>query len=176
VVAGTAAAIPPDFIVNLSTEQLFDVLAIQIDGPRAGDRDIALHWRLPDTADDFGLTLQDGVLTHRRGAPDGHVDATVTVERSALNDAIAGAATIDELMGARWLAVEGDRGKLDELLGLLHPPDPTFAIVTPLTDRRRRQSVAPASTWRGDTAAAMPAQQKVVDARLHPASRTACGH
>jgi alkyl sulfatase BDS1-like metallo-beta-lactamase superfamily hydrolase len=128
---GTAAALPADFIVNLSNEQLFDALAIQIDGPRAGDRRITLHWRFTDTGEEYGLTLQHGVLTHRRGAPGGRIDATVSVDRSAVNEVVAGSATLEELVGRGRLAVEGDHVKLGELLGLLDPPDPTFAIVTP---------------------------------------------
>jgi alkyl sulfatase BDS1-like metallo-beta-lactamase superfamily hydrolase len=128
---GTAAGLPPDFITNLSDEQLFDALAIQVDGPRAGDRRITLHWRFTDTEGDYAVTLQHGVLTHRRGRPGGTIDATVSVARSALNELVAGAATIDELLTAGRLVVEGDQAKLGELLGLLDPPDPGFAIVTP---------------------------------------------
>jgi alkyl sulfatase BDS1-like metallo-beta-lactamase superfamily hydrolase len=51
--SGTAATVPPDFIVNLSNAQLFDALAIQIDGPRAGDRRITLHWRFTDTGEEY---------------------------------------------------------------------------------------------------------------------------
>jgi alkyl sulfatase BDS1-like metallo-beta-lactamase superfamily hydrolase len=128
---GTAASTPPDFIVSLSDEQLFDALAIQIDGPRAGDRRITLDWRFTDTGQQHALTLQHGVLTHRRGAPRGEIDATVHVERSALDEVIAGLATIEELAGSGRLTVEGDQAKLGELLGLLDPRDPDFAIVTP---------------------------------------------
>ena len=77
-VGGTAAATaPPDIVRNLSAEQLFDALAIRIDGPRAGDRRIALHWRFTDTGEDHRLTLEHGVLTpaprarRRRGRRDG---------------------------------------------------------------------------------------------------------
>ena len=49
--AGPPTALPPDFIAGLTNEQLFDALAIQIDGPRAGDRRIALHWRFTDTGE-----------------------------------------------------------------------------------------------------------------------------
>ena len=128
---GTAAALPADFIVSLSHEQLFDALAIQLDGPRAGDRRITLHWRFTDTGEEYGLTLQHGVLTHRGGAPGGPVDATVSVERSAVNAVVAGSATLEELVASGRLAVDGDQAKLGELLGLLDPPDPNFAIVTP---------------------------------------------
>ena len=129
--SGTAATIPPDFIANLTNEQLFDALAIQIDGPRAGDRQITLHWRFTDTGDEYSLTLKHGVLTHRRGTPRGQIDATVGVQRSDLNTVIAGAATIEELVVSGRVTIEGNQTKLGELLGLLDPPDPNFAIVTP---------------------------------------------
>jgi alkyl sulfatase BDS1-like metallo-beta-lactamase superfamily hydrolase len=118
-------------VVNLSNEQLFDALAIQIDGPHAGDRTITFHWRYTDTAEEYSLTLRHGVLTHRPGTPAGHIDATVSVARSALNEFVAGSATLHELVASGRLAVEGDKSKLGELLELLDPPDPNFAIVTP---------------------------------------------
>ena len=130
-VAGTATAIPTDFIGGLTDEQLFDALAIRIDGPRAAGRRITLHWRFTDTGGEHNVTLQHGVLTHRRGAPTGPADAVVSIERSALNDVVAGSATLEEVTCAGRLRVEGDQAKLGELLGLLVPPDPRFAIVTP---------------------------------------------
>ncbi len=129
--SGTAAVLPPDFIASLSDEQLFSALAIQIDGPRAGDRRIALHWRFTDTGNEYGLTLEHGVLNHRRGAPTGPVDATLSIQRSALDQVVAGIAKIEDLASSGGLVVEGDPAKVGELLGLLDPPDPYFAIVTP---------------------------------------------
>jgi alkyl sulfatase BDS1-like metallo-beta-lactamase superfamily hydrolase len=130
--AGTATSLPADFIVSLSDEQLFDAIAVQIDGPRAGDREIALQWRFTDTGDEHLLTLRHGVLTHRRGdAPNGHIDASVRMPRTALDEVIAGTTTLEALVGSGRLEVDGDAAKLQELLGLLDPPDPTFAIVTP---------------------------------------------
>ena len=72
-----------------------------------------------------------GVHTHRRGAPAGAVDAIVGVERAAINEDVAGAATLEAVAGAGRLTIEGDQSKLGELLSLLDPPDPRFAIVTP---------------------------------------------
>ena len=53
------------------------------------------------------------------------------MERSTVGDVVAGAATIEEVMAAGRLTIEGDQGKLAELLSLLDPADPNFAIVTP---------------------------------------------
>ena len=47
--AGPRPSIPPDFIASLTNQQFFSALAVQIDGPRAGDRHITLHWRFTDT-------------------------------------------------------------------------------------------------------------------------------
>lgn len=131
-VGGTAAATaPPDVIRNLSGEQLFDVLAIRVDGPRAGDRRIVLHWRFTDTGDEHNLTLEHGVLTQRRSPTAEGVDATVNIERTGLNEVLDGSATIEGLTASGRLSIEGDQTKLGELLGLLDAADPGFAIVTP---------------------------------------------
>jgi alkyl sulfatase BDS1-like metallo-beta-lactamase superfamily hydrolase len=90
-----------------------------------------LQWRFTDTGEEYSLTLQNGVLTHRAGAPAGAVDAVVSVERGALNEFIVRTATLEELGSAGRFSIDGDVSKLGELLGLLDPPDPTFAIVTP---------------------------------------------
>jgi alkyl sulfatase BDS1-like metallo-beta-lactamase superfamily hydrolase len=129
--AGTAASLPRDFIAGLSDEQLFDALAIQVDGPRAGDRRITLHFAFTDTDAEYAVTLRHGVLTHRRGAPRDAPDATVRVTRAAVDELIAGAITLEALAAAGRVTVEGDQAKVAELLGLLDPPDPGFAIVTP---------------------------------------------
>jgi alkyl sulfatase BDS1-like metallo-beta-lactamase superfamily hydrolase len=129
--SGTAATVPADFIVNLSDGQLFDALAIQIDGPRAGDRTITLHWRMTDTGLEYSVTLAHGVLTHRGGRPRGAVDAVVSTARSAIDEVLAGSVTLEALLASGRITVEGDPAKLGELLGLLDPPDPGFAIVTP---------------------------------------------
>lgn len=128
---GTAATIPPDFIASLDDSQLFDAIAIQIDGPRAGDRTITLHWRFTDTGSERSVTLRNGVLTHRPGTPREEIDATVELERRAFDEVLAGAVTLPELMASGRVGVTGDASKLGELLALLDPPDPGFAIVTP---------------------------------------------
>ena len=59
------------------------------------------------------------------------VQATVTIERSALNELILGRATPEELLGSGRLKVDGDAAALGQLLSLVDPPDRGFAIVTP---------------------------------------------
>jgi alkyl sulfatase BDS1-like metallo-beta-lactamase superfamily hydrolase len=130
-IAGTAAAVPADVIAGLETSQILDAIAIRIDGPRAGERRLEMHWRLPDTGESYRLTLSNGVLTHRAGPPSGDEQLRVAVERAALNELLLGRATPADLAGAGRLTLEGEERVLGELLGLLDAPDPAFAIVTP---------------------------------------------
>ncbi len=58
-------------------------------------------------------------------------EATLTIERQALNEMLGKEADLAELATSGRLRVEGDGAKLGELLGLLDEPDPGFAIVTP---------------------------------------------
>ena len=124
-VLGSAATIAPEVLSGLSTSQLLDAIAIQIDGPRAGETRIAMRWSLPDTAEEFLLVLENGVLRHRAGRPaEDQVQATMTIERSALNELILGRATPEQLLGSGRMTVDGDAMALGQLLGLLDPPGP----------------------------------------------------
>src|SRR4051794_176776 len=58
-------------------------------------------------------------------------DATVSVERTALDELVSGAVTIEAIMASGRLAIDGDQPKFIELLELHDPPDRGFAIVTP---------------------------------------------
>ncbi len=51
---------------QLSPEQMFDVLAISVNGPRAWDLDLAIDVTFADTATNYRLTLRNGVLVYRK--------------------------------------------------------------------------------------------------------------
>jgi alkyl sulfatase BDS1-like metallo-beta-lactamase superfamily hydrolase len=120
-----------EMIALLSTAQLFDVLAIRIDGPRAGELRLSFNWVFTDTEERHVLALSNGALIHSADRQDPGANATVLVERSALNELFAGVAPMPELLAAGRLRVEGDAAKLGVLLSLLDEPNPAFAIVTP---------------------------------------------
>ena len=121
----------PAMIGQLTSTQLFDVLALRIDGPRAGALRLSFNWVFTDIDERHLLTLSNGALIHSPDREDPAADATVVVERTALNELFAGITPMPELLRAGRLRVEGDGAKLGELLGLLDAPDPAFAIVTP---------------------------------------------
>ena len=115
----TAAA---DLIAALSPAQLFDAIAIRVDGPRAWDETLSIGVALVDEHTSYRLDLRNGVLVHREASIDG-VDLTIRTTRAALPGLLAGQTA--------GMTVEGDPAVLGRLAAVLESPDPDFAIVTP---------------------------------------------
>ncbi|TAM72062.1 alkyl sulfatase dimerization domain-containing protein [Mycobacterium sp.] len=125
---GTAGQVAsPTMLSQLTPEQIFDGLAIRVNGPRSWDRDLAIDIIFADTAVDYRLTLRNGVLVHRKAAPD-PATATVTVR---LAGKIRLLALVSGDFSAPGVELSGDRGALQALLDVLDAPDPNFNIVTP---------------------------------------------
>ncbi|MGD9618679.1 MAG: alkyl/aryl-sulfatase [Mycolicibacterium sp.] len=112
---------------QLTPEQMFDVLAISVNGPKAWELDIAIDVTFSDVATNYRLTLRNGVLVYRKVAPEpGTAQATVTlVSKSRLLTLAAG----DN--ASPGVEITGDAAVLSALVGVLDQPDPGFNIVTP---------------------------------------------
>jgi alkyl sulfatase BDS1-like metallo-beta-lactamase superfamily hydrolase len=125
-----ALRVAPEMVAQLPVAQILDGMALRIDGPRAFETEISIVFELADTGEAHTLTLENAVLTHRPGRREG-TDATLRLERAALDELIAETSTAPDLLAAGRLEIEGDGTKLAELFGLMDEPDPNFAIVTP---------------------------------------------
>ncbi len=119
---GTPVTTSPDMLLALSAEQIFDAIAIRVNGPRAWAEHLVIGVALTDTGDVFRLELRNGVLVHRAAPVEG-ADLVLRLPRPALVGLLAG-----RLDG---VAMEGDQAALGRLMGVLDAPDPDFAIVTP---------------------------------------------
>jgi alkyl sulfatase BDS1-like metallo-beta-lactamase superfamily hydrolase len=125
---GTATtATSLSLLSQLTPEQIFDSLAIRVDGPRSWHLDIAIDITFEDLQANYRLTLRNGVLVHRKVAADpATADVTVTLDNkfrlllTAMGD-----------FTSPGLDVSGDQSALQQLLSVLDSPDPAFNIVTP---------------------------------------------
>ncbi|MEV0332722.1 alkyl sulfatase dimerization domain-containing protein [Nocardia sp. NPDC050717] len=109
----------------LSIDQLFDTLAIRVNGPRAAAESFRIEWHFTDLDTVMRLTMSNGVLVRTvdpRSKAD--IDLTLTLTKQQLLGILAG-------KGLDGIDHSGDPGVLQRLLGLLDDPDPNFAIVTP---------------------------------------------
>jgi alkyl sulfatase BDS1-like metallo-beta-lactamase superfamily hydrolase len=118
-----------DIISRLSLDELFDAMAIRLDGPRAWDKRIVANWVIG--AEPWVMTLDNAVLGHRPGGPADDADVTVRLGRETFDAILLETTNPVEELAAGRIQIEGDGAKLGELLGLLGQPDRDFAIVTP---------------------------------------------
>ncbi|OBB94549.1 alkyl sulfatase [Mycobacterium sp. 852002-30065_SCH5024008] len=125
---GTAAQVTsPTMLLQLTPEQIFDSLAIRVDGPRSWDLDLAIDIAFADLAANYRLTLRNGVLVYRKAAAE-PATATVTVELAGKSRLLTAALGDFDSPG---LQISGDQAALRAFLGVLDQPDPSFDIVTP---------------------------------------------
>ncbi|MBD0422193.1 MBL fold metallo-hydrolase [Streptomyces sp. TRM S81-3] len=129
-------------VAALSVEQIFQSMAVRLDGPRAAAAGrLLLRWEITDPDDRtrnpgpdvWTLLLSNGALTPMPGdAPRGEAPhLTLTLSRATL-DAVAGrATTFPDAIAAGEIIVDGDVTALTTLGGLMERPDPRFPIVTP---------------------------------------------
>jgi alkyl sulfatase BDS1-like metallo-beta-lactamase superfamily hydrolase len=106
----------------LGPEQVFDAIAIRVDGPKAWDESLSIGLELTDSGESYRLDLKNGVLVHRVAAVDG-ADLVLRLPATALVGLLAGS--------TEGMTTEGDTGVLARLMAVLEAPDPDFDIVTP---------------------------------------------
>ena len=117
----------PTMLTQLTPEQMFDILALSVNGPRAWDLDLAVDVTFADLDVNYRLTLRNGVLVYRKRPPE-PATAAVTVTLAAKMRLLAAAMGDFDSPG---LDVVGDAGALQALMGVLDRPDPNFNIITP---------------------------------------------
>jgi alkyl sulfatase BDS1-like metallo-beta-lactamase superfamily hydrolase len=108
----------------LTIEQVFDSIAIRVNGPRAWPEALTIDWDFTDAKQAHRMVLSNGALTHWPDPGPGDADLTLTLTKPALLGLLAG-------QGTDGVQAQGDIGVLQRLIGLLDEPDPGFAIVTP---------------------------------------------
>jgi alkyl sulfatase BDS1-like metallo-beta-lactamase superfamily hydrolase len=120
----------PDITRAMSLEQIFDYLAIRLNGPKAAGKEMTLNFKFTDTKQDYSLVLKNGVINAFPKLAD-KPDATYTLTRANLDDVLLGQAKFDELAKNGTVKVEGTPGKVGELMALMDTFPFWFDIVTP---------------------------------------------
>ena len=121
----------------MALDQLFDYLAVRLNGERAAGREITINFKFTDPKADYALKLKNGVLNYHKKFAE-KPDATFTLTRANLNDVILGQSTAANLIKEGKITSEGNGEKMTELVGLLDKFDFWFNIVTPHESDSRR--------------------------------------
>lgn len=127
---GTPVSVGAELIRSLTVSQVFDSVAVRIDGPRAWDEHLVIGWRMTDEDATYVTELRNGALNHRQAAPPDDA-TTLKLTRAALIGLITGGLDLAMAMSDGTVEVEGDPAVLGRLVALIAPVDPNFEIVLP---------------------------------------------
>ncbi|MCE1493448.1 MBL fold metallo-hydrolase [Enterobacter hormaechei] len=121
----------PDTVRAMTPEMFFDYLGVHINGVRAGNAKAVFNIDLGKDGGKYKLELENGVLNHTANAQAKDADATITLDRTTLNDIILKKETLKQAMDKGDVKVSGDGAKLEEMLSYMDTFDFWFNIVTP---------------------------------------------
>ena len=116
---------------SVPIESVFASMATQIDGAAADGKHITINVTFTDLKRSFVLELDNSVLHHKESRPVADADATVRLTKDYWLAFLTRQASLKDLVFSDALDIDGSRLALFSLLGLLQPPTPGFAIVTP---------------------------------------------
>src|SRR5258707_8106242 len=100
--------VPRETLAALRTSQLWDVLGVRLNGPKAEGKRIVLNWSFTDTNESFILNLENCALTYIEGALADAADAGFTLARGTLDEVIARQTTFPEAVGSGKVKFSGN--------------------------------------------------------------------
>ncbi|MBW9210215.1 MBL fold metallo-hydrolase [Mumia sp. zg.B21] len=120
----TASFTAAGMVSALTTTQLFDTIAIRLDGAKAAGVTGSIAWHFTDSGEAYRMELSNGALVHFPTTRGDAADLTLRLTRPQLLG-LLGSGTLD------GIDVDGDTSVLTTIVGLTDEPDPRFAVVEP---------------------------------------------
>lgn len=118
-------------LAALSSSQLFDFLAVHLDGVRAEGMRLVLAMNFTDTEETFVLNLQNCALTHVAGRQADDADLSLVLSRKTFDRILARQLSVPQAIEAGHITFSGDIGKFAELFGLFETPQGDFSVIEP---------------------------------------------
>lgn len=126
-----AQAASADFLAALSIDQVFDALAIRVDGPGSWNTTLLTDWVVDGVA--YRVRLANGVLSHELPSPHDPAvpDLTLTADRLTFTLAAVVPGKFEASLADGSVTADGDAGLWAGLLAALDVADDAFDIVVP---------------------------------------------
>ncbi|MGP5163176.1 alkyl/aryl-sulfatase [Arthrobacter rhombi] len=117
----------PAMMAQLNADQLFDAIAISVNGPKAWNHHLALDVTFTDGGTDtnYRVTLRNGVLVHLEQPADETAMASIRLTKGRMLQLLGGDTDSPGLENT------GDASILTKLMSVLDTGDANFNIVTP---------------------------------------------
>jgi alkyl sulfatase BDS1-like metallo-beta-lactamase superfamily hydrolase len=130
------APISPDVVRAMSLDLFFDYLGVRLNGEKAEGRWIVINWVFADLDRCYVMNLENCALTCLAERRSDAADATVTLERAALNRLVLREVAFADAVARGLARVDGDAAKVAELFGLLDDFSLMFEVVEPKREPR----------------------------------------
>jgi alkyl sulfatase BDS1-like metallo-beta-lactamase superfamily hydrolase len=117
-------------MTRMPIENFLIAMAASLDGPAAEGKDFTVNIVFSDLGESYLLWIENAVLHHRKGAPVGNADATLTLTKGIFLKMVVGKGKITDLLGDE-IRVTGSKIDLVRFFSLFKQPTGSFPIVTP---------------------------------------------
>ncbi len=125
----------PRLLAALPVGQLFDYLAVSLNGPKSAGLEITVDWHVTDQDVYHRMFIRNGTLRHKQidDSPESlpAADVTVVLPRAVLGKLFSGEVTLEAATEHQWLTFKGDIDALGRALRMFDRFDRSFSIVTP---------------------------------------------
>jgi alkyl sulfatase BDS1-like metallo-beta-lactamase superfamily hydrolase len=121
----------PDVARAMTVNDVFDLLAVRLNGPDAAGKTITLNLDFVDIDERYTLTLENAVLNATANKHLDTADATVTLTKQAWTNLAFGMISPKDAIASDEITAQGESQTLAELFDLFDRFEPHFNIVTP---------------------------------------------
>ncbi len=121
----------PEMLTALTTEALFDFMAVRLDMAKAGGLRWQINWHLTDSGERMVLSLQNCTLSHvsDQAAPD--AVASVRASRDLIVALNTRQTTVAEAVASGGLKIDGEVAVVEQLFAMLDDFEMMFDVVAP---------------------------------------------
>lgn len=121
----------PSVIATLATSQIFDLMAVRLNGERAAGKRSIMRWAFSDTGEVFWLNLENAALTYSKLEQKAEPDLVLMLDRKMMNQIILGETSYEASIESGAIKVKGKREVLFSLLDMLDTFPRMFEIIEP---------------------------------------------
>lgn len=128
---GVNLASATELLNQTAPEQFMQMFQVALNGPDAEDVTLNIRFNFRDVGEQYTVTVENSVLTYRKGETGKRADATLTLTRPMLVKLVTKQVGIKEVLTSPDIKADGSTLDLIKFFSLLDKPDLVFPIVTP---------------------------------------------
>ncbi len=121
----------PDTVRAMDLDLFFDYLAMRLNAGKTEGKKIGIALEFTDLKKSYALEMENGVLNHTEGRTLKSPDASLSLTRDTLNKLMLKETTLQAAVSSGAIKVQGNEGKLEELMSYMDTFEFWFPIVTP---------------------------------------------